>query len=538
MELVKLQEWIKNNLLNSKNNLVPKKVSYNAKWIEQNPTIYNAIMETTNFLEDRCPFSQRIYHILNNIMHKPLCVHCNQNYVKFKSYSKGYSEYCSQKCVNTMRIQKFKEKNGGKTPLELEKYKNKSAETKYKKYGNSGYNNTEKREKTLLDNYGHKNPLQIDKIKEKTIQTNMLKYGSKSPLLNKNVRNKTIKTLEEKYGKGVTNPFESNEVQEKIKKDRKERTGFEYNSQIYITNIQDLNKEFIELNFITDDSCFDLEGFQKYFNISYSHSYKKLKELGVYYNKSISTGESSLRDFIDSLTGNVFYNRKDIIYPKEVDVYIPSVSLAIEYNGCYWHCDTHERIYPNYHLDKTIGCENKNIQLLHIFENQWDDLTKRDIWKSIITNKLGKSRKLYGRKCNVYEINNTVKNDFLNENHLQGTCNSNKNFGLYYNNELVSVMSFGKPRFNKNFDWELLRFSNKKYTTVIGGASKLFNYFINNYKGTVITYADRTYSNGDLYKKMGFAYYTQVEVLLNLHQKRKFLSLMLTGHYVMSLILG
>ena len=95
--------------------------------------------------------------------------------------------------------------------------------------------------------------------------------------------------------------------------------------------------------------------------------------------------------------------------------------------------------------------------------------------------------------------------NFLDENHLQGACTSKINLGLFYNDELVEVMTFSKPRFNKNYDYELLRLCSKKYISVIGGASKLFKYFITNHSGcSVISYANRRFSNGNIYRQLGF----------------------------------
>ena len=174
---------------------------------------------------------------------------------------------------------------------------------------------------------------------------------------------------------------------------------------------------------------------------------------------------------------------------------MPDFKLAIEYNGYYWHSKKDK----NYHLNKTELCNEKGIQLLHIFD--FDDL---DIWKSIISNKLGLNTKIYARKCIIKELEYKEVKDFLNTNHLQGTCPSKINLGLFYNGELVEVMTFGKPRFNKKYDYELLRLCTKKYSNVIGGASKLLKYFKEKYNGSIISYANRRFSNGNIYKQLGF----------------------------------
>jgi hypothetical protein len=130
----------------------------------------------------------------------------------------------------------------------------------------------------------------------------------------------------------------------------------------------------------------------------------------------------------------------------------------------------------------------------------------------MILNKLNKTpNKVFARKCKVKEINdNSIIRDFLDKNHIQGFVGSKYKFGLFYDNQLVSVMIFGKNRKmmnieSKNKQYEMLRFCNKLNTNILGGASKLFKYFINKYKPEqVISYADRSYSNGNLYKILGF----------------------------------
>lgn len=147
-----------------------------------------------------------------------------------------------------------------------------------------------------------------------------------------------------------------------------------------------------------------------------------------------------------------------------------------------------------------------------MFQDDW--VHKQDIVKSIILNKLGKNKRIYGRKCVIKVVNNNDKNLFLNENHLQGQCISKVNLGLYYNNELVSLMTFGKRSISKNMvRHELLRFCNKLNTTVIGGASKLFKYFINNYKyKELYSFADYGRSNGNMYEKLGFKFLNKSDI--------------------------
>jgi hypothetical protein len=161
----------------------------------------------------------------------------------------------------------------------------------------------------------------------------------------------------------------------------------------------------------------------------------------------------------------------------------------------------------NNHFIKYRECRDLNINLLQINSHEWNNVNKQNIWKSIINNKLGNSNRIYARKCKIVELTNKQKNDFLNANHLQGMDNSKIKLGLEYNGDLVSVMTFSKPRFNKNYQWELVRFCNKLNHNVIGGASKLLSYFKKSQNPkSLISYADLRYSNGNMYKKLGFVF--------------------------------
>lgn len=164
-------------------------------------------------------------------------------------------------------------------------------------------------------------------------------------------------------------------------------------------------------------------------------------------------------------------------------------------------------------LYKTDECEKNDIQLIHIWEDDW--IYKQDIVKSMILNKLGKTyNKIYGRKTEIREISDDkLVREFLNKNHLQGFVGSKIKLGLFFKNELVSLMTFGKRRVamgqkkTNDGECELLRFCNKLNTNVLGSASKLFKYFKENYNPKEITtYADRSHSNGNLYEQLGFEF--------------------------------
>jgi len=249
----------------------------------------------------------------------------------------------------------------------------------------------------------------------------------------------------------------------------------------------------------------------------------------------VSKEEQRLVDFIKEIyNGEIKTSNRSILNGRELDVYLPEKNLAIEYNGLYSHCykpwEERESLIkgPNYHLSKTNECEKQGIQLLQIFSDEWN--FRQEIVQSIIKSKLGLNERLYARKCKIVEVDVLTKNDFLNHNHIQGEDKSSIKLGLEYDGDLVCLMTFNKSRFNRNYEWELVRFCNFRGINVVGGFSKLLTYFRNNYAGSIISYADRRWSNGSVYFKNGFdlirinkaAYYYVDKNYLIRHNRMKF----------------
>jgi hypothetical protein len=138
-----------------------------------------------------------------------------------------------------------------------------------------------------------------------------------------------------------------------------------------------------------------------------------------------------------------------------------------------------------------------------VTDYEWED--SKDIIKSIIKSRLGCNDLILGaRNCILAKIDIKVANDFFKTNHLQGPCNAKVAYALYHDNELVSCMSFGTPRFNKAYDYELLRFANKLNTTVSGSFQKLLKAFRSEQNGSIISYANRRLFSGQIYVKSGF----------------------------------
>lgn len=214
-------------------------------------------------------------------------------------------------------------------------------------------------------------------------------------------------------------------------------------------------------------------------------------------------------DYISEIyNGEIIRNYKDKM---ELDVYIPELKIGFEYNGIYWHSDKIIKD-KNYHLKKKEYFKEKGIDVIFIDEYDW--VNKNDLVKSMISNKIGINKKIPARKTVFKEISSSEERKFLNENHIQGFAISSCRYGLYCNDELISVISFIKGRKNVGDlnSVELLRFASKKGYTIQGGFSKLMKNCVpllsKKYEdlGKIKTYADYSISNANVYLKNGFKF--------------------------------
>ena len=217
-------------------------------------------------------------------------------------------------------------------------------------------------------------------------------------------------------------------------------------------------------------------------------------------SRTTSKAEIEIYNFLKSFyTGTITKNYRTK-NKNEIDIYLPKEKIGIEYDGLYWHSDNF--LDPKYHLTKMLFYKQKGIKIINIFEDEW--LNKKELVKDKIRHIIGYSTKakVYARKCTVSLISAYQKNLFLEENHIQGGDKSNIKLGLYNNNELIAVMTFGKFRSalgskkTNNSEYELIRYASSKI--VLGGFGKLLKYFIRNYEPTKIkTFADLRWSNQD-----------------------------------------
>lgn len=248
------------------------------------------------------------------------------------------------------------------------------------------------------------------------------------------------------------------------------------------------------------------------------------QECGRLYSKY----ENEIYEYIKELLpgSDIIRNDRIILTGNELDLYIPSKHVAIEFDGLYWHNELNKPD-KNYHLKKTELSEKRGIQLIHIFEDEWT--YKQEIVKGRLKSILGLSERIYARKCQTKRLEAKEALKFIETHHIQGKVGGSFYYGLIYNDELVAVMSFGNVRRNlgrKRADgvYELLRYCSKTGVSVVGGAGKLLSKFINDVKPLkIISYADRRWSIGNLYEKLGFTFIrnTNPSYFYVLNDKRK-----------------
>lgn len=223
-----------------------------------------------------------------------------------------------------------------------------------------------------------------------------------------------------------------------------------------------------------------------------------------------SLPEKEIARFIESLDVSMVRNTRQIISPKELDIFIPDYKLAIEYHGLYWH--SRDDKDKKSHFIKWKECNDKGIKLIQFFSDEWRD--KQEICKSIIKHALNKTEnKIHARKCSVVQIDARTASTLLNSWHLDGYVRSIAHFGLMYNDEVVSIVTLRKPFHRKHVQSnaiEISRFATKLNTVVVGGLSKLMKSIIvyakqNNYT-TIMSYADLRLGCGNTYKQTDFVY--------------------------------
>ena len=417
------------------------------------------------------------------------CKHCGN---LFECRVSKPKVFCNKKCSNNdVSIKQkiidgqkktFDEKYGGH-PMTTDVVKSNFKSAIVKKYGVDSYSKLpeykEQVKQTLLKKYGSESYINVEKIKS----TMMTRYGVDNAAKIKSVLDKRSATKKVNHYEFLINYCNSNKLQ--FLCDEVDYKGYHF-SNIYKFKCdvcdKTLESTVYNLNNLFCDYC---------------------------HPEKITTVENHFYNFLQEILPKdtvIKRNDRTVLNGKELDFYVPELKIAFEINGLYWHSENSGGINKNYHLNKTKSCSFYGISLIHIFENEW--LHKTEIVKSIIRtlSRANDLVKINARDCTIKEVNESEKNTFLNQNHLQGEDKSTIKLGLYNKNDLVSIMTFRKSsRFDKTSDWELVRFCNVINTIVNGGASKLLKHFIKHYNPkNIVSYSDRRYFTGKIYEILGF----------------------------------
>ncbi len=222
------------------------------------------------------------------------------------------------------------------------------------------------------------------------------------------------------------------------------------------------------------------------------------------YNRSGQ--EDEISSFIESLGVDVIRGDRNKI-GMEIDIFIPEKNIAIEFNGTYWHSIGvgGKQLHPNYHYNKTNLCNEKGIRLIHVNEFEWQN--NRPIIESMIKNAVGKTEnRIFARKLEVSDISPSDKKKFFEDNHIHGDSQSKINLCLKKEGVIYAVVSFARPRFSKEADWEIVRFSSLLNHNIVGGFGKLLSSFRGANTGSVMSYSDRMKGTGGVYESSGFEF--------------------------------
>ena len=488
-----------------------------------------------------------IYDVTNKVIRRNL-----KEYDIEKS-EELYKEYKDR--VARQRSETCSQKYGG-VGFASPELSEKTKQTMLSKYGSKdlGFKNStiqNKAQQTILERYKVTAISKNSEIKEKINNTTIEHYGCKRAMMLPSINQQAIKTRNERYTNNELNlkrsytyynktgfeypsqnPVVKKIVQEKVKLKRDEinnkirqtildKYNIDHVSKIhYDNNTRNIleNKENL-YNFITSLSSDqrDVYYISTLLGVHYTTLFKYLREYNLisYVNNDGSSFEKDVRSFLDGL--NVYYevrNRK-IIKPYEIDIYIPDKNVAIECNGTYWHsylCNKDKK----YHYNKSKQCEERGIRLIHIWEYEWKDERQRPILKNIIQNALGVNvNKVYARKLDIEIKPSNMMKDFFNQNNIQGfrpgkfsICLVDKQTREIYMAYMMGNAFFGKGK----YEWEVIRGATKLGYTVVGGASKIWKYFIETYNpNSCVYYIDYNYFNGNSLKNLPHMQYIKTQ---------------------------
>lgn len=346
---------------------------------------------------------------------------------------------------------------------------------------------------------------------------------NQSDELKKEIESKKINTMLTKYG------VKYNSQRDSVKKILSKPKIHE-NSFSLLNNREWLEEQYINKERSLVDLAQELDVY--YGTVA---EYCKKHNFKIRQRANYSLQELEICNLLNESNIEYITNDWEQLGNKEIDIFIPSKSVGIEINGLYWHsysplCNHSPKIENKYrHLNKKKEAKDLGIDLLHFTDYELKN--KNNIVKSIIKTKLGLSSQLYARKLELKNVSTSLEKTFLEQNHMQGFIPSSECIGLFLDNELYMLMSFGKPRYSKKADIELLRLCTKLNHVIVGGANRIFSEARRMYKNkTMISYCDMSKFSGTLYEKLGFRlensgepgyFWTDGNIIISRHKCQK-----------------
>lgn len=403
------------------------------------------------------------------------CPNCNQT-VEYKGVTPfKMCKKCTSKAAAQKRKETMMKRYGAPTTLQCKELR-------------------EKGQKTLLDKYGVDNPMKVESVQKKAKQTNLDKYGAENVMQNSDIAkrsaNNRVTTYEESLAKarqtwmqkyGVDNPSKAPEVIKKMDETFMKRYGVK--RAMSVPEFREKFEHTMEEKYgvpyytMTDDYL--------------SNSHIRVSQI----NKQFG-------ELLDHT--HIPYEYEFRIDMKYYDLHILDTNILIEIDPTYTHnvIGNHWSqvgLDKYYHRDKSKIAKESGFRCIHVFD--WDS------WDKVID--IIKPKKTIGaRKCKIYKLNSKTTDEFLNKYHLQGTCKGQVlSLGLVYEDQLLEIMTFGKSRYNKNYDIELLRLCTHPDYVVTGGASKLFKFAVQQYElNSIISYCDASKFSGSVYANIGMKF--------------------------------
>lgn len=408
---------------------------------------------------------------------------------------------CSRKCLN-IKVIKTAATSAG-VPSEGLTNISQIAEIKAKMSSSikaKSFEITKSRQKTMMERYGGVAAMQVPELRAKIDATNLERYGDTNPAKNVEVRKKISEAarseeVKSKYKAtslahyGVEYPAQSEEIQYMMRKTCLEHYGVEYSHQI---------PEIVEK---TQQTCLKKYGVPAAF-LKPEAQLKARQTILANLDDKFTRVSKLNQSFADKLKEYELESEFEFyLAGKWYDIHILNTNILIEINPSYTHSEIPSHwmktgLDSNYHKMKSDIASEYGYRCIHIFD--WDN------WDKIISTIVSKN-KIYARNCKVDEIGFKISKEFLENYHLQGSTYSAKVcLGLYHEDELIEVMTFGRPRYTHKYEYELLRLCTKSDTTVIGGASKLYSYFLDKYDPqSILSYCDLAKFSGSIYEKLG-----------------------------------